>query len=62
VHWLEQSYREGSLWSLGFPSDPILAQLRNDLHYRLFLSRSATLFLSITVRAWGSPADLATGV
>ena len=24
VQWLEQSYRNGSLWSLGFPSDPIL--------------------------------------
>ena len=39
VHWLEQSYREGSLWSLGFSSDPILAQLRNDPHYRLLLSK-----------------------
>jgi hypothetical protein len=39
VHWLEQSYLEGSLWSLGFPSDPILAPLRNDPHYRLFLSK-----------------------
>jgi hypothetical protein len=36
---LEQSYREGSLWSLGFSSDPILAQLRNDPHYRLLLSK-----------------------
>lgn len=39
VKWLEQSYGDGSLWSLGFPSDPILAPLRNDPHYRLFLSK-----------------------
>jgi tetratricopeptide (TPR) repeat protein len=39
VQRLEQSYREGSLWSLGFLSDPILAPLRNDPHYRLFLSK-----------------------
>jgi hypothetical protein len=39
VTLLEQSYREGSRWSLGFPSDPILAPLRNDPHYRQFLSK-----------------------
>ena len=39
VQRLEQSYREGSLWSLGFLSDPILASLRNDPHFRLFLSK-----------------------
>jgi len=39
VQWLEQSYREGSLWSLGFRSDPILEGLRNDLRYRQFLSK-----------------------
>ena len=39
VKRLEQSYQEGSLWSLGFQSDPILASLRNDPHYRLFLSK-----------------------
>ena len=39
VKRLEQSYREGSLWSLGFPCDPILAPLRNDPHYKLFLSK-----------------------
>jgi predicted Zn-dependent protease len=39
VQRLEQSYREGSFWSLGFLSDPILAPLRNDPHYRQFLSK-----------------------
>jgi hypothetical protein len=39
VKRLEQSYREGSLWSLGFPYDPILASLRNNPHYQLFLSK-----------------------
>ena len=40
VQWLERSYREGSLWSLGFPSDPILAPLRNDPYYQLFMSKA----------------------
>lgn len=39
VKLLEQSYRDGSLWSLGFQSDPILVSLREDLNYQLFLSR-----------------------
>ena len=30
ARWLEQSYKDGSLWSLGFGSDPILADLRKD--------------------------------
>jgi tetratricopeptide (TPR) repeat protein len=38
VKRLEQSYREGSIWSLGFRSDPILAFLHNDPHYQLFMS------------------------
>lgn len=29
--WLRQSYEHGSLWSLGFPADPMLAGLRADL-------------------------------
>jgi len=39
IQLLEQSYREGSLWSLGFRSDPILKSLGYDLHYSVFLSR-----------------------
>ena len=39
VKRLEQSYSEGSLWSLGFPYDPILASLRNDPHYQHFMSK-----------------------
>lgn len=34
--WLEQSYKHGSLWSLGFGSDPILAELRKDMWFREF--------------------------
>jgi tetratricopeptide (TPR) repeat protein len=41
VQWLEQSYREGSLWSLGFRSDPMLASLRGDPHYQLFMSKAS---------------------
>lgn len=36
IPWLEKSYREGSFWSLGFQSDPILAPLRNDPSYQQF--------------------------
>jgi tetratricopeptide (TPR) repeat protein len=36
---LEQSYRDGSLWSLGFLSDPILASLRKEPIFQQFLSR-----------------------
>ncbi len=39
VKRLEQSYMEGSHWSLGFPYDPILSSLRNDPHYQLFMSK-----------------------
>jgi tetratricopeptide (TPR) repeat protein len=39
VQWLERSYRGGSLWSLGFRSDPILESLRYDPHYRQFISK-----------------------
>lgn len=37
VDYLEQSYRNGSLWSLGFRSDPILQPLRSDPRLRQFL-------------------------
>ena len=39
VACLEQSWEAGSLWSLGFRSDPALAPLRNDPHYLHFLNR-----------------------
>jgi tetratricopeptide (TPR) repeat protein len=39
VKQLERCYAEGSLWSVGFPCDPILAPLRDDPHFRLFLSK-----------------------
>lgn len=38
VRWLEQSYRSGSLWSLGFASDPIVQSLRDEPAFRMFLS------------------------
>jgi serine/threonine-protein kinase len=40
VQWLERSYRRGSLWSLGFSSDPILQSLRDEPSYRAFLGRT----------------------
>ena len=40
IHWLEQSFKEGSLWSLGFPCDPILAALKDDPHYQTFLRKA----------------------
>jgi hypothetical protein len=39
MEWLEQSYLQGSLWSLGFQSDPILAPLREDPHTRDWFDR-----------------------
>jgi hypothetical protein len=33
VHWLEASYAEGSLWSLGFRSDPVLLRLKGDSQF-----------------------------
>ena len=43
VQWLEQSYRNGSFWSLGFPSDPILKSLRDESSYRMFLNTISCL-------------------
>jgi tetratricopeptide (TPR) repeat protein len=37
ARWLEQSYKDGSLWSLGFGSDPILAELRKDPEFGEFV-------------------------
>jgi tetratricopeptide (TPR) repeat protein len=39
VDCLEQSYRNGSLWSLGFRSDPILESLRKDPYYEFFMTK-----------------------
>ena len=39
VERLEQSYREGSLWSLGFRSDPVLAPLRKEPSFQQFLRK-----------------------
>jgi len=32
--WLDKSYREGSIWSFGFRSDPMLAALRDDRFFQ----------------------------
>ncbi|MGB8259665.1 MAG: hypothetical protein WCE75_04915 [Terracidiphilus sp.] len=37
IESLEESYRGGSMWSLGFLSDPILAPLKDNPDYRTFL-------------------------
>ena len=39
VQWLDQSYGNGSLWSLGFPSDPILKSLRDEPGYRTHIGK-----------------------
>jgi tetratricopeptide (TPR) repeat protein len=39
VKWLDQSYDNGSLWSLGFPSDPILKSLQDEPGYRTYLGK-----------------------
>jgi tetratricopeptide (TPR) repeat protein len=39
VGLLERSYRDGSIWSLGFRSDPILATLRDDPHFRHLMGK-----------------------
>jgi tetratricopeptide (TPR) repeat protein len=40
ARWLEQSYKHGSLWSLGFGSDPILAELRESGEFQRFCASS----------------------
>ena len=39
IQWLEAAYAEGSLWSLGFRSDPVLLQLRGELRFDALLRR-----------------------
>jgi tetratricopeptide (TPR) repeat protein len=39
VNCLELSYRNGSLWSLGFRSDPVLNGLHDDPYFRQFLTK-----------------------
>ncbi len=39
VSCLERSFAEGSLWSLGFGSDPLLGTLRGDSHFKSLLRK-----------------------
>lgn len=55
ARWLEQSYREGSLWSLGFQSDPMLDSLRSDPTYQLFMSRVRYPVLKRSVSSVSAP-------
>ena len=40
TRWLKQSYKDGSLWSLGFGSDPLLAGLRKDANLASFFGET----------------------
>jgi tetratricopeptide (TPR) repeat protein len=40
LQWLEQSYRQGSIWSLGFRCDPIVAALREDGIFQELMERT----------------------
>jgi tetratricopeptide (TPR) repeat protein len=63
VQWLEQSYRSGSLWSLGFPSDPLLKPLRDEPSYRTFLSKARYPAPSLQSQMWeNSSAILMDGL
>jgi hypothetical protein len=39
ISYLEASYAEGSLWSLGFRFDPILKQLRENSRFEFLLQK-----------------------
>jgi tetratricopeptide (TPR) repeat protein len=39
LRWLEVAFEEGSLWSFGFRSDPLLSRLRGDHRFDSLLSR-----------------------
>jgi hypothetical protein len=39
VNCLEQSYRNGSIWSLGLQSDPVVESLHNEPYYRYFVRK-----------------------
>jgi serine/threonine-protein kinase len=44
IRWLETAFAEGSLWSLGLRSDPILNPLREDQRFQALLRRSGVEF------------------
>lgn len=53
--WLAKSFRHGSLWSLGFDSDPLLADLRRDGVQLSFLCAAGDLKSSISGVQSASP-------
>ena len=42
TQWLETAFAEGSLWSLGFRTDPILRPLSGETHYEMLCRRIGT--------------------
>jgi hypothetical protein len=50
VEWLEASYRQGSLWSLGFKWDPLLAPLRGDPNCNSRLEQLSYPFPNAAIR------------
>jgi tetratricopeptide (TPR) repeat protein len=42
THWLEASFSEGSLWSLGFGSDPAFRRLKGDLEFDSLVQKIGT--------------------
>ena len=63
--WLEAAYAEGSLWSLGFGSDPVLRRLRGDAGFDLLLhkignsaAKPVQRLYSLELFAGAAPAEL----
>ncbi len=55
---LEQSYRNGSLWSLGFKADPILKFMRDDSPYRRLFAKLGYPEAEIPVVSLGPISEL----
>jgi hypothetical protein len=42
ISWLEAAYAEGSLWSLGLGTDPMLERFKGDVRFERLLSKIGT--------------------